>query len=326
MFILFVVDLLHKFELGMWKAIFTHLLHILYAQGGNVIQILNKWWVIILRNFNGLTPWRYQAVSTFGCGTIWWFHKNASAMKRLAGWDFEDLLCCTICIQKYMPSPTDISLQSLSCYKASEGIIWPHLLVDQHQRWWFGQEGQFFRPSVISYIYNKGTYIRTLSPIWRTISLHNFMALTTQAMNMPSQMLSESWLFLLTTRYMNTASFKYTTWHTTSGERKTVSILKLVLIWWCSHTKMMMNVTLIGMLILFTYSMLTSGIMVKRMHQWHQSAWMSCLYAGLDKTWILMGGSQANACITLVSSLTTLTRTLAALGSLILTKLFVGCI
>jgi hypothetical protein len=43
MFILFVVDLLHKFELGMWKAIFTHLLHILYAQGGNVIQILNKW-------------------------------------------------------------------------------------------------------------------------------------------------------------------------------------------------------------------------------------------------------------------------------------------
>jgi hypothetical protein len=42
MFILFVVDLLHEFELGVWKAIFTHLLRILYAQGGGVIQKLNK--------------------------------------------------------------------------------------------------------------------------------------------------------------------------------------------------------------------------------------------------------------------------------------------
>jgi hypothetical protein len=42
MFILFVVDLLHEFELGVWKAIFTHLLRILYAQGGGAIQKLNK--------------------------------------------------------------------------------------------------------------------------------------------------------------------------------------------------------------------------------------------------------------------------------------------
>ncbi|KAG2055702.1 hypothetical protein BDR06DRAFT_981715 [Suillus hirtellus] len=42
MFILFIVDLLHEFKLGMWKAIFIHLLCILYAQGGNVIQKLNK--------------------------------------------------------------------------------------------------------------------------------------------------------------------------------------------------------------------------------------------------------------------------------------------
>ena len=39
-FMLFVVNLLHKFELGVWKAIFTHLLHILYAVGG--IQELDK--------------------------------------------------------------------------------------------------------------------------------------------------------------------------------------------------------------------------------------------------------------------------------------------
>ena len=39
---MFVVDLLHEFELGVWKAIFTHLLRLLYAQGGNGIQELNK--------------------------------------------------------------------------------------------------------------------------------------------------------------------------------------------------------------------------------------------------------------------------------------------
>jgi hypothetical protein len=37
-----VVDLLHEFKLGVWKAMFTHLLRILYAGGSDKIQILNK--------------------------------------------------------------------------------------------------------------------------------------------------------------------------------------------------------------------------------------------------------------------------------------------
>ncbi len=37
-----VVDLLHEFELGVWKAIFTQLLRILYAAGDDKIQHLNK--------------------------------------------------------------------------------------------------------------------------------------------------------------------------------------------------------------------------------------------------------------------------------------------
>ena len=32
-FLLFVVDLLHEFELGVWKTIFTHLTRILQAAG-----------------------------------------------------------------------------------------------------------------------------------------------------------------------------------------------------------------------------------------------------------------------------------------------------
>jgi hypothetical protein len=38
----FVVDLLHEFELGVWKAVFTHLMRLLYAVGGDCIQMLNK--------------------------------------------------------------------------------------------------------------------------------------------------------------------------------------------------------------------------------------------------------------------------------------------
>jgi hypothetical protein len=39
---LFTPDLLHEFELGVWKAVFIHLIRLLYAVGGDGIQILNE--------------------------------------------------------------------------------------------------------------------------------------------------------------------------------------------------------------------------------------------------------------------------------------------
>jgi hypothetical protein len=39
---MFMVDLLHEFEPGVWKATFTHLLRILYAHGDRKIQELYK--------------------------------------------------------------------------------------------------------------------------------------------------------------------------------------------------------------------------------------------------------------------------------------------
>jgi hypothetical protein len=91
---MFVPDLLHKFELGIWKSIFKHLMRILYAQGNDSIQVLNKRYDI---QFNIIfipltTTISYQLVTPFGCGMIWCFHANASAMKKLAGRDFKDLL------------------------------------------------------------------------------------------------------------------------------------------------------------------------------------------------------------------------------------------
>ena len=38
---LFKPDLLHEFELGVWKATLTHLLRVLYAFGGDRINELN---------------------------------------------------------------------------------------------------------------------------------------------------------------------------------------------------------------------------------------------------------------------------------------------
>ncbi|KAF9220428.1 hypothetical protein BS17DRAFT_678346, partial [Gyrodon lividus] len=75
-FLLFIVNLLHKFELRVWKTIFMHLMHILHAGGG------------LSRNSTADT----KKVPMFGHRTIRRFHKNASAMKRLSAHDFEDLL------------------------------------------------------------------------------------------------------------------------------------------------------------------------------------------------------------------------------------------
>lgn len=36
-----VVDLMHEFELGVWKALLTHLIHILHTQGPKIVAEFN---------------------------------------------------------------------------------------------------------------------------------------------------------------------------------------------------------------------------------------------------------------------------------------------
>ena len=40
-----VVDLLHEFELGVWKALFSHLIRVLYAAApsGSLVTELDRW-------------------------------------------------------------------------------------------------------------------------------------------------------------------------------------------------------------------------------------------------------------------------------------------
>jgi len=72
-----VPDFMHEFELGVWKATFTHLIRIVVAHGDGAVQALNT---------------RYRQVPTFGRSTIRSFTENASSMKKLAARNYEDLL------------------------------------------------------------------------------------------------------------------------------------------------------------------------------------------------------------------------------------------
>jgi hypothetical protein len=94
-----VVDLLHEFELGVWKALFTHLIRILYAAApdGSLVAELDRRYI----NFSTVghqklitfpTTTRFRSMPTFGSSTIRCFATNASEMKKLAARDFEDLL------------------------------------------------------------------------------------------------------------------------------------------------------------------------------------------------------------------------------------------
>ncbi|TFK50717.1 hypothetical protein OE88DRAFT_1630361 [Heliocybe sulcata] len=98
-FSMFVVDLLHEFELGVWKVVFTHLIRILHSCGGESIQSLNQ---------------RFRCVPTFGRSTIRRFSNNASAMKKLAARDFEDLLQCSIPVfEGLLPEPHNKNVGNL---------------------------------------------------------------------------------------------------------------------------------------------------------------------------------------------------------------------
>ncbi|KAG6905433.1 hypothetical protein DXG01_002775 [Tephrocybe rancida] len=78
-----VVDLMHEFELGIWQALFIHLIQVLsvVAPDGSLVNELDH---------------RYRQIPTFGLSTIRQFANNTSEMKTLAVHNFEDILQCSI--------------------------------------------------------------------------------------------------------------------------------------------------------------------------------------------------------------------------------------
>ncbi|OSC99224.1 hypothetical protein PYCCODRAFT_1416437 [Trametes coccinea BRFM310] len=76
---LFVPDLMHEFEIGVWKNTFAHLLRLLAAQGLKTIHEFNR---------------RMRLLPTFGRDTIRKFWHDVAARKQLAARDYEDFLIC----------------------------------------------------------------------------------------------------------------------------------------------------------------------------------------------------------------------------------------
>ena len=114
-----VVDFMHEFELGVWKALFTHLVRLLYAQpdGRQRVNLLDERYVAghpldILELM--LTGIRYRLIPCFGRETIRRFANDASEMKKLGARDFEDLLQCSIPVfDRLFPDPYDAPIMKL---------------------------------------------------------------------------------------------------------------------------------------------------------------------------------------------------------------------
>lgn len=88
-----VVDQLHEFELGVWKAIFSHLVRILEASGSDLVAQLNERYahIVTLTTRLMIVP-SFRDVPTFAWDTIRKFANNVCEMKQMAAHDFEDIL------------------------------------------------------------------------------------------------------------------------------------------------------------------------------------------------------------------------------------------
>lgn len=90
---------MHEIELGVWKALLVHLLRMLESVHENLLHEFDKRRAIYPDYFhlNLITPFvsfglRFRQVPTFGRDTIRRFSANASELKRMAAWNFEDFL------------------------------------------------------------------------------------------------------------------------------------------------------------------------------------------------------------------------------------------
>ncbi|TEB31567.1 hypothetical protein FA13DRAFT_1590707, partial [Coprinellus micaceus] len=99
-----VVDLLHEFEIGVWKTLFIHLIRLLDAHTGTQRDSIPK---ERLHTDIGQPP-------PFGRDTIRKFNANASEMKRKAARDYEDLLQCAVpAFEGLLPEPHNTHLMRL---------------------------------------------------------------------------------------------------------------------------------------------------------------------------------------------------------------------
>ncbi|KAJ3536274.1 hypothetical protein NMY22_g6101 [Coprinellus aureogranulatus] len=99
MYQMLAVNILHEFEIGVWKSLFIHLLRLLEAIDTTFISTLNS---------------RFRQVPTFGRDTIRRFSKNVSDRKQFGAREYEDVLQCSIpAFEGLFPGEHDGHVQKL---------------------------------------------------------------------------------------------------------------------------------------------------------------------------------------------------------------------
>jgi hypothetical protein len=92
-----VVDLMHEFELGVWRAIFIHLLRILDSESETLKHELDKRYTLYyLGNSRHLwlSLFRFREIPPFGHDGdgVRKITSNRSELKKMTAHDFEDML------------------------------------------------------------------------------------------------------------------------------------------------------------------------------------------------------------------------------------------
>ncbi|KAG8940281.1 hypothetical protein FRC04_005443 [Tulasnella sp. 424] len=87
-----VIDLMHEFELGVWKAVLVHLIRMLYTLSKDAVNKFNH---------------RFRTIGNFGRSTIRSFaYMNVTDLKNWAAQTSEDCLqCCIPCFEGLFPEP-----------------------------------------------------------------------------------------------------------------------------------------------------------------------------------------------------------------------------
>jgi hypothetical protein len=98
-------DLMHEFELGVWRAIFIHLMRILQSLNEDLLIELDRRYVRCIKTHyahdirSDCLLDSYREIPSFGRDTIRRFSANSSEMKKMAAHNFENLL--QVCTHNY---------------------------------------------------------------------------------------------------------------------------------------------------------------------------------------------------------------------------------
>ena len=89
-----VVDILHEFDLGIFKSVLKHLLRTLHAVDPSHIHVVNDRYVLshLYEHTTALHLSRFKAVPSFGLQSICPFPDNVTDLSHRPAWFFEDIL------------------------------------------------------------------------------------------------------------------------------------------------------------------------------------------------------------------------------------------